>query len=373
MCSYSSSRYWLWGVLMIAVLTNDGRATEQAPHVTAVSLCSAHDTKLEPAQAAALGDRIAVTVCGLKDFITKSDAKAPKSAKRILLVLDKTPIPGLYPDPACDPDSDTCYFVLKWTPAGRDAWSQVLGAPTASTKKIEVSICVEGEAPIGTDVHAFTLQLIPGSSVLGLVFVAATILALLYLAVRTNILRDPIKPGSALTYSLASTQLAWWFVIVLTSYLFVGTITGDFSFTFTGSALVLLGISSGTFVAGRVLPNPDTPDPAKPPAPTPPATNTSSGHVPPAEPTDVAQSNLDKTKVPVLLNQVQKYVFDLLSSDGAVDLHRFQILVWTLVLGVVFIAQVWLYLAMPTFDTNLLALQAVSSGTYLGVKAMTTT
>jgi hypothetical protein len=59
---------------------------------------------------------------------------------------------------------------------------------------------------------------------------------------------------------------------------------------------------------------------------------------------------------------------DLLSSGGTIDLHRFQIVTWTLVLGVVFVHAVYTDLAMPEFDQSLLALMGISSGTYLGFK-----
>ena len=63
---------------------------------------------------------------------------------------------------------------------------------------------------------------------------------------------------------------------------------------------------------------------------------------------------------------------DLLSEDEGegrvITFHRFQIVVWTLVLGVVFVSEVLTKLAMPVFDTTLLTLMGISSGTYLGFK-----
>ena len=42
--------------------------------------------------------------------------------------------------------------------------------------------------------------------------------------------------------------------------------------------------------------------------------------------------------------------------------------VWTLVLGVIFVASVYNDLSMPEFSATLLGLMGISSGTYLGVK-----
>jgi hypothetical protein len=59
---------------------------------------------------------------------------------------------------------------------------------------------------------------------------------------------------------------------------------------------------------------------------------------------------------------------DVLSDEEGIQFHRFQIVVWTTVLGVVFLHAVWVRLAMPEFDATLLALMGISSGTYLGFK-----
>ena len=47
---------------------------------------------------------------------------------------------------------------------------------------------------------------------------------------------------------------------------------------------------------------------------------------------------------------------DLLSEGGLISFHRFQIFVWTLVLGIIFIVSVYNELAMPQFSATLLGL-----------------
>jgi hypothetical protein len=59
---------------------------------------------------------------------------------------------------------------------------------------------------------------------------------------------------------------------------------------------------------------------------------------------------------------------DLVCDGDGVSFHRFQIVVWTLVLGMVFIRAVQQDLAMPDFDATLLGLMGLSSGTYIGFK-----
>jgi hypothetical protein len=59
---------------------------------------------------------------------------------------------------------------------------------------------------------------------------------------------------------------------------------------------------------------------------------------------------------------------DILTDVNGSSFHRLQMLVWTLVLGMLFVYSVWKRLSMPEFDTALLALQGITAGTYLGFK-----
>jgi type II secretory pathway pseudopilin PulG len=61
-------------------------------------------------------------------------------------------------------------------------------------------------------------------------------------------------------------------------------------------------------------------------------------------------------------------IADLLSDGDGVSFHRFQIVVWTIVLGLVFIWAVYRNISMPEFDASLLTLMGISAGTYIGFK-----
>jgi hypothetical protein len=61
-------------------------------------------------------------------------------------------------------------------------------------------------------------------------------------------------------------------------------------------------------------------------------------------------------------------LFDLVAENNVISFHRFQILVWTLILGIMFIANVYNELAMPQFSATLLGLLGISAGTYVGFK-----
>jgi len=68
------------------------------------------------------------------------------------------------------------------------------------------------------------------------------------------------------------------------------------------------------------------------------------------------------------MKQSQGFLKDILSDENGISLHRFQIFAWTFVMVAVFIRQVTAYLIMPEFDSSLLILMGISSGTYLGFK-----
>ena len=68
-------------------------------------------------------------------------------------------------------------------------------------------------------------------------------------------------------------------------------------------------------------------------------------------------------------NPSQGFWKDILSDpDGNAALHRIQIVIWTLILGIIYVYSVWENLAMPEFSPTLLALQGLSAGAYLGFK-----
>ena len=62
------------------------------------------------------------------------------------------------------------------------------------------------------------------------------------------------------------------------------------------------------------------------------------------------------------------FLRDTLSDGDGFSLHRFQIMAWTVALGVIFIATAYNNLSMPEFSPTLLGLMGISSGTYLGFK-----
>jgi hypothetical protein len=59
---------------------------------------------------------------------------------------------------------------------------------------------------------------------------------------------------------------------------------------------------------------------------------------------------------------------DLVTDASGPSFHRFQMIAWTVILGILFLAGVYKNLAMPEFNGTMLALMGISAGTYLGFK-----
>jgi len=62
------------------------------------------------------------------------------------------------------------------------------------------------------------------------------------------------------------------------------------------------------------------------------------------------------------------FFHDLLSDVNGITIQRFQMLVMTVALGIMFLVRVATRLTMPEFDASLLALLGISAGTYIGLK-----
>jgi hypothetical protein len=59
---------------------------------------------------------------------------------------------------------------------------------------------------------------------------------------------------------------------------------------------------------------------------------------------------------------------DILNDGSGISFHCFQIAVWTIVLGIVFLWAVNRNISMLEFEASLLTLMGISSGTYVGFK-----
>jgi len=209
------------------------------------------------------------------------------------------------------------------------------------------------------------------------------------LVVISNILRDggPEPPGQKRRpFSLARTQMAVWFFLVLGSYLLIWVVTGDRD-TISTSVLALIGISAGTGLGAVVL------DRSKRTAASLDLQSLKTeqavlqGRVDELKALAAAATDDQKRELAektARLTQIQNsiagldaaveaaesrdFFIDILSDADGISFHRFQIAVWTVTLGLLFATSVWQGLTMPDFSNQLLGLMGISAGTYIGFK-----
>jgi hypothetical protein len=164
------------------------------------------------------------------------------------------------------------------------------------------------------------------------VFALLALGGLLMLGWRGGALRDPRSTLEAAQrpYSLSRVQMAWWFFLVLISFLYVSLLTGQGIGIPTG-ILALMGIATGTVAGDQMV---DTPTPRAAQAVT------------------------------------KGFWLDLVTTvDGEISLSKFQALVWTLVIGGIFVVDSLNTVTISALDGSLVALLGVSSGSYVGLKA----
>lgn len=202
-----------------------------------------------------------------------------------------------------------------------------------------------------------------------------------FFAWKSDILRDGQKPyaGARPPLSLARTQMAIWLFVIVICYIWIWLITGELN-TLDGTPLILMGISATTYLGAAMIENTDLAQPEKV-AEKKKEINAVTAQMKAAA-SDPQKIELLRTQKQQMLNEldtlkqestVEKHPSNgfkqLLSDDtGGVKLHRFQNLVWTVILGLIFLSGAFTKLSMPEFSATLLGVLGISSGTYLGFK-----
>ncbi len=239
-------------------------------------------------------------------------------------------------------------------------WLFLVGSPpiTGLTPvTVGVTSSVIGDLPVMQDkVLSIDLQIFPIMRLaLGIAVAGFIAIVVLLLGQKTDMLRDTavLPQGVVKPYSLARCQMAWWFVLITACFIGISMITSNTSHIVTAQSLTLLGISSVTALGSAAI------NVAKSDAS---ATSPPQAAQPQAQPLP-AQQPPHQTSQPHV-----SFVRDLLTDGSDWAFHRVQILVWTVILGVVTLWSAYGKLSLPDFDFNLLILMGISSGLYLGFK-----
>ncbi len=175
-----------------------------------------------------------------------------------------------------------------------------------------------------------------------LIVFAVLFLMIFYLDKKYDMLKDSNKENRK-TFSFSRVQLAWWTIIILSSFVAIMTL-GHGIPTLDGSTLILLSISSGTTAAAEVI--------------------------------DI--SNDSKLNKATSQNKSNfNFLLDLISDGGGVNIHRFQAVVINVIFGVYMAITVIHGMGdvsasidkmIPQISDNNLILLGISSGVYTTLK-----
>lgn len=370
---------------------------KEVPQRTVTTPGKAASVQVGKVRTVKLGDILTIEVDGLRNLQPDclNPAGTAGKAGEVVLYIDDRPLTDVRAFPPTDPSGKVLRFPLRRTEASRDVWTYVLGRPGWAPRETKFSVGLSDKyaLPVASTAPPVLLDVIPqGWFLFWLLLFLILLIGFYQLARRTDLLRDPAPlPGgdARRPYSLARTQASWWFFLILASYLLIGMITGDFSSSITSTCLILMGISAGTAVGSAFIDaSKDTPETARLQAATKQKLSNDvqrlSSDVPTAE-SVVTQNPNDPTAEAALAskqvelanklsqlhkarNESESFLQDILSDANGVNFHRFQMLAWTIVLGIIFVGNVYRDLAMPDFNSTLLSLMGISAGTYLGLK-----
>lgn len=259
----------------------------------------------------------------------------PEEEDKIRLFVDGLMIPGSKVHVLHRDSSATLLFKLSRDSVSNAVWSVFYQAPRKASRKVVVSAGYEGGKPIRIAAKKktnLTLVLVKSHLVVGAWLVMIILVGGIgLLAWKTTLLRDAGLNGVSGPFSLSRVQLAYWTMIVSLSFLYIWATTGDFA-TIAGSTLLLMSISLGTTAAATVI---------------------------------------DKSQDKMVRHQdfpSDNLLSDVLSDANGLSMNRFQMVVWNIIMGVVFISGVYRDLSMPQFSDNLLMLMGVSSSAYVALK-----
>jgi hypothetical protein len=165
----------------------------------------------------------------------------------------------------------------------------------------------------------------PGVRWMAAIGLMTLLIGLAGVARATSLLRDGRSRYAR--YSLARVQMAWWLAVTIGGFGYIWLVTGRY-LGVTGSAtFVLLGMAGLTAGAARAV--------------------------------DDARSRNERLS--------RGFLADL-GGFGRIELHRVQLIVWTLVLGGIVLWRVFADFALADFDSNLLSLAAMINGIYIVLK-----
>lgn len=345
-----------------------------------------------------LDDIVEVNIENLEKWAETNDPA------KLVPYIDGRAIRGNYPE-ELHLERGRVIYHLEITPENKKVWTDILGAPSAIRRSVALSVGLENGSAFDSvhpESNPVRLTVIsPVYGILAVVIIFATLVLLLWLVRRTNIIREPgppPAPGKQRPYNLGRAQMAFWFFLIYASYVSIWLITAALD-TITSSLLALMGISAGTALGEALI------DTGKDTAKSNQLRDLTAEKLALEQSITEAQSQVDtlnaapvaatdqmtrdtlnrqlidnRTRIGQIDQQVRTlnsqqsatvssgFLRDILADSSGYSFHRFQIFAWTIVLGAIFLSTVYNNLTMPEFSPTLLGLMGLSAGTYIGFK-----
>lgn len=142
-------------------------------------------------------------------------------------------------------------------------------------------------------------------------------------------------------FSMARVQLLFWIIVVTLCMIHIWSFTGSLLLP-GASVLLLLGISGGTYFVGKLIDQ--------------------TANLPAGMSTQTFISDFLQE------HQSEGFIPDILSDQQSINLQRLQLLIFTLFIGIQFMASVLFELRFPEMSATTLAFMGISSGMYAGMK-----
>ncbi|HEY2780603.1 MAG TPA: hypothetical protein VGI90_07505 [Steroidobacteraceae bacterium] len=337
----------------------------------------------------------------------------PLTADQYVLFLNGTEIKGLAPptdgslQSGCNQMPHALVFKLRRGAGNDDFFKDLLKAPTSRHAPVMVSLgqrAAQGAAQTQVTIvsaapgaSSFQFEVFSAARLTAGSLAVLLVLGLVWGHARTRTtLRDsylPQLPPRLQTYSLARWQMAFWFTLIFAAFVFLYALLSDTN-TISAQALALMGISGTTALAAvgvdaykdspadavnrglRALGLNSYADVQRLKQEILDRQNELSGAAPLTAPRRAQLQTEIQDRMNILRtyeDKVRPFVTqgwfrDMTTDLNGIAIHRLQVFCWTLLLGAVFVIEVYRELSMPEFSGNLLALMAISSAGYVGFK-----
>lgn len=349
-----------------------------------------------------IGRRIRVEVDSLREAVYRDQI----DPRRFVLYLDGLPLWNVRSE-VVNLSRGLLEFQVERADTSHAAWVRLLGRPSSLSKpNISVGVGYEGRPELEpVDIESapvVSLVVLPRFRLaIGALVLVGFVLLFFSLALKSDILRDASPPepplGERRPFSISRVQMAVWFFLVVGAFAFLYIITDNLN-TLNEQALLLIGIGTGTALGAAMVDNAKRstreekldelrPHRAKLAAeiealasiatPSPSGSAATSAAALESASIQVAEKTAQLKEIEATIIELEQsksspvstsFLLDILGDRGGVSFHRFQMLAWTIVLGLIFVYEVWKRLAMPEFSATLLSLMGISAGTYLGFK-----